>query len=190
MMRTPFPTSLVCHCSTILAVVFLCLGSAGALHADESMGGHADHHAGGKGMGSGMAGDGEAYIQYRQAVMSGIGANMGAISAILKNRLAMPGHVAIHATLMADSAQLIGPAFEKKVTEGPTDAKAEIWEDWEDFEKDIAEFEKAARNLATAASGKDPAAIGPAVKALGKSCGGCHKEFRKPKEESYKNASH
>ena len=25
------------------------------------------------------------------------------------------------------------------------------------------------------------------MKALGKSCGGCHKPFRKPKEESFKN---
>ncbi len=122
--------------------------------------------------------------------MSGIGANMGAIASILKNGLSMPGHVAIHATMIADSAQLVAPAFKKKVVEGPTDAKAEIWADWEDFRKDIAKMEEAARNLAKAASGIDPAAVGPAVKALGKSCGGCHEEFRKPKEESYKNAAH
>jgi cytochrome c556 len=29
--------------------------------------------------------------------------------------------------------------------------------------------------------------LGARVKALGKSCGGCHETFRKPKEESYKN---
>lgn len=159
-------------------VLVLVMGLAGSLQADGSMGGHADHH-----------GSAEPHIQYRQAVMSGIGANMGAIASILKNRLSMPGHVAIHATMIADSARLIAPAFEKKVVEGPTDAKAAIWEDWKDFQEDIAKMEEAARNLAKAASGQDPAAVGPAVKALGKSCGGCHEEFRKPKEESYKNAA-
>ena len=86
---------------------------------------------------------------------------------------------------MAESAQLIGAAFKKNAPSDATDAKPEIWKDWADFESKIADYEKAARNLQAAASGKDPSAIGPAVKALGKSCGGCHKTFRKPKEESF-----
>ena len=50
-----------------------------------------------------------------------------------------------------------------------------------------AELQKAANQLSeTVANGGDGAAIGANVKALGRTCGGCHKEFRKPKEESYK----
>ena len=128
-----------------------------------------------------------ASVKYRQAVMSGIGTNMGAIGDIMKNQLDLPGAIAIHAGQMADSAALIAPAFKKKISAGATDAKAEIWQDWAKFEKAIADYKKAASDLQAAASGSDPAAVGGAMKALGKSCGGCHKPFRKPKEESYKN---
>jgi cytochrome c556 len=126
-------------------------------------------------------------IKYRQTLMEIIGHNMGATGDILKNQLDLPGHIAVHAGEMADSAQLIGAAFKKNVPTDVSDAKAEIWQDWAKFETAIADYEKAARNLQAAASGTDPSAVGPAVKALGKSCGGCHKPFRKPKEESFKN---
>ena len=128
-----------------------------------------------------------AEIKYRQSVMSIVGTHMGAVGAILKNRLNVPGAIEQHANQMAESAALIAPAFKKRLTEGATDAKAEIWADWAKFEAAIGDYETASRNLATAAASNDSAAVGKAVRALGKSCGGCHKPFRKPKEESYKN---
>ena len=128
----------------------------------------------------------QAQIAYRQKVMSAVGTNMGAISDILKNQLDVPGAIANHANQMAESAALIAPAFKKRLADGATDAKPAIWDDWAKFEKAIADYEQAARDLASAAGGSDPAAVGPAMRALGKSCGGCHKPFRKPKEESYK----
>jgi cytochrome c556 len=129
----------------------------------------------------------EAQIKYRQTLMSGIGADMGGISAILKNRLKLPGHVASHAEQIALSAKLVAAAFKQPLSGGATDAKPEIWRDWAGFEEAIADLDAAANALAAAAAGSDPGAIGPAVKGLGKSCGGCHKAYRKPKEESYKN---
>ncbi len=130
--------------------------------------------------------DGSPSVDYRQKVMSAVGANMGGIGDILKNGLEMPGHVANHAAQIAENAKLVAAAFKKNAPSTATDAKPEIWKDWAEFEAAIDDMEKAARNLEAAASGPDAAAIGPAVKALGKSCGGCHKVFRKPKEESYK----
>ena len=152
---------------TIAAILIVGLGLVGVVHAE-------NHE------------NDEPRIKYRQSVMSAIGMNMGAIGDILKNRLVLPGHVAVHAGQIADSAQLIAPAFKKKITTGATDAKPKIWDDWSGFETAIADLEKAARNLQTAAVSGDPARVGPAVKALGKRCGGCHKPFRKPKEESFK----
>lgn len=130
---------------------------------------------------------GQARIEYRQKLMSAIGTNMGAIGDILKNRLDIPGGVANHANQMADAAALIAPAFKKQLAEGATDAKVEIWSDWAGFEKAIADYESAARALAAAAASGDAGATGKAMRGLGKSCGGCHKPYRKPKEESYKN---
>ena len=126
-------------------------------------------------------------VGYRQMLMSVVGGNMGAMADIMKYRLDLPGHVAVHAGQMAEMAQLIAPAFKENVETDATDAKPEIWQDWAKFESKIADFEKAARNLETAAKGGDPASVGPAMKALGKSCGDCHKLFRKPEEESFKN---
>jgi cytochrome c556 len=128
-----------------------------------------------------------ARIKYRQILMSGVGSDMGGIGDILKHRLNLPGHVESHARQLAESSKLIGSAFKAEVTRGPTDARQKIWQDWEGFEEAIAKLEKAARALETAAAGSDRSAVGPAVKALGKSCGGCHEAFRKPKEDSYKN---
>jgi len=127
-----------------------------------------------------------AQVEYRQTVMDIIGGNMGAMGDIMKNHLMLPGHVAVHAGQMAEMAQLIAPAFKDKIETDLTDAKPEIWQDWTKFEAAIGDFEEAARNLQGAAEGSDPAAVRPAMKALGKSCGGCHKPFRKPKEESFK----
>ena len=130
----------------------------------------------------------KAVIQYRQLVMGAIGSNMGAIGAILKNPLVLPPDaVANHAQQMAESAKLIGPAFKRNVSTGKTDAKPKIWKEWAKFETAIADYEKAAVDLADAAKSSDPAAVGLAVKALGESCGGCHDSFRKPKEESFRN---
>ncbi|MGI9431791.1 MAG: c-type cytochrome [Myxococcota bacterium] len=131
-------------------------------------------------------GEDDPIVGYRQMVMSAIGANMGAIGDIMKNRLSLPGAVANHAEQMADAAALIGPAFKKEVHAGATDAKPEIWANWAEFEAAVAKFEEAARGLAAASAAGDPKAIGPAMKTLGQSCGGCHDDFRKPKEESYK----
>lgn len=131
---------------------------------------------------------GAPIVEYRQTVMEIVGSNMGAIGDILKNRLVLPGHVAIHAGQIAQSSRLIAAAFKQNVASSATDAKPEIWKDWAKFESAIADLEKAARELETAAAKGDAAQIGPAVKALGTSCGGCHKPFRKPKEESFKRS--
>src|SRR6056297_1838400 len=76
-----------------------------------------------------------AQLGYRQSLMSIVGTNMGAIGDIMKNQLELPGAIANHAGQMADGAVLIAPAFETKITAGPTDAKPEIWQDWAKFEK-------------------------------------------------------
>jgi cytochrome c556 len=153
---------------TIAAILFVCIGLASGVQADDD-----ENDA--------------PMVGYRQMLMSVVGGNMGAMGDIMKNRLDLPGHVAVHAGQMAALAPLIAPAFKENVETDATDAKPEIWQDWAKFESKIADFEKAARNLETAAKGSDPAAVGAAMKALGKSCGGCHKSFRKPEEESFKN---
>lgn len=59
-----------------------------------------------------------------------------------------------------------------------TAAKPEIWTDHEGFSTAAKNFVEQADKFAQTAQAGDVAAIGPAFKALGQSCGGCHEKFR------------
>lgn len=126
-------------------------------------------------------------IQYRQNLMSGQRASMASIGDILKNKLPYStNHIAAHARNISEYAKLIPDAFKKQITAGATDAKPEIWQNWEDFTAKAKALEKASAKLSTVAASGDMKAIMPQVKALGDSCKACHDSYRKPKEESYK----
>jgi cytochrome c556 len=129
----------------------------------------------------------EAYVQYRQKVMTSQGASMGAISDILKNKLPYSGHIFTHAQDIQRSSKLIGEAFKKEIAAGKTDAKAEIWKEWDKFTAASQALEQESGKLADVAQSGNMEAIGAQVKKLGDACGNCHKPYRKPKEESYKN---
>lgn len=127
-------------------------------------------------------------IKYRQRLMSAHGAGMGNIGDILKFKMAYGAtHIAQHARNIKGNSMLIEDAFKENKLAAPTDAKGGIWESWDDFGMKAKALTKAADELATAADGGDMTAIMPKVQALGESCRGCHNEYRKPKEESYKN---
>lgn len=131
------------------------------------------------------AADDEAVIKYRQKVMEANGANMGAIGDILKFKLPYEKDIAGHARAMSITARMVPAAFERSVSAGKTDAKAEIWTKWDDFKEDAEAFAAASEKLAKVADGGDTTAIVAQVKEVGGTCQHCHESFRKPKEESY-----
>jgi cytochrome c556 len=61
---------------------------------------------------------------------------------------------------------------------GKTRAKDEIWTNMAGFKKANATFRKAASALLETAEVGDAAGMNKAHGAVGKSCGGCHKQFR------------
>lgn len=125
-------------------------------------------------------------IAYRQRLMKGHGASMGSIGDFLKFKLPYgSNHVVVHAKNIAEYATLIPAAFEEKITEGNTDAKPEVWDNWEDFVAKANALNVAAAELSTLAAGGDMRAMMPGVKALGDSCRNCHNDYRKPEEERY-----
>lgn len=129
----------------------------------------------------------EAMILYRQRVMSSQGANMGAVGEIMKNKLAFQAHIALHAQGIQAMSTLIADAFKHKAAEGKTDAKPEIWQEWEKFTAAAKALQEESGKLAQVAVSGDMETISAQVKKVGDACGDCHKPFRKPKEESYKN---
>ena len=125
-------------------------------------------------------------IDYRQKLMKGQGASMGSIGDILKYKL--PGgsaHVATHAKNISEYATLIADAFKEEIAAGKTDAKPELWQNWDDFVAKANALNVAGTELAAAAAGGDTRAMMPGVKALGEACRGCHNEYRKPEEERF-----
>jgi cytochrome c556 len=130
----------------------------------------------------------EAFIQYRQKVMLSQSASMGAIGDIMKNKLPYSDHILTHALDMQRMSKLMSEAFKKEITAGKTDAKPELWKEWDKFTAAVQAFEQESSRLAeVAAQSSNMEVIGAQVKKVGDACSSCHKPYRKPKEDSYKN---
>jgi len=134
---------------------------------------------------SALAQTDQDYLTYRQKLMASNGDNMGAIGVILKAKLPYTDHIAAHAQSIQAASKLIEDAFKKEITEGKTDAKPDVWQDWDKFVDAAKKLEEESGKLAEVAKSGDMAAIAAQVKATGKACGDCHKPFRKPKEERF-----
>jgi len=128
-----------------------------------------------------------AMIGYRQKLMQSQGFHMGSMVAILKGEWPHKEDGPAHAKALAADAMLVVNAFKAQTADVKTDAKQEIWKEWSKFEEKAKALETEANKLATMASSADMSGVPAQVKAVGEACGGCHKDFRKPKEQSYKN---
>lgn len=126
-------------------------------------------------------------IHYRQSLMQSQGFHLGSIVQIVKGAWPHKEDGPAHAKALAADAMLIVNAFKAQTADVKTDAKPEIWKDWTKFEEKAKELGEAANKLAAMAGSSDMSGVPAQVKAVGEACGGCHKEFRKPKEQSYKN---
>jgi cytochrome c556 len=129
----------------------------------------------------------DAFVRYRQRVMAANVANMGAINDILKNKLPYQSHITAHAQDIQRMSMLISDAFKKDISAGKTDAKPEIWKEWNKFTAAADALGREAAELATVSQSGNMEAISAQAKKLSDTCGDCHKPYRKPKEESYKN---
>ena len=128
-----------------------------------------------------------AMIGYRQHLMQSIGLHAGSMGMILKGEWPHKEDAAAHAKALAADAMLIPNAFKAQTGDVKTDAKQDIWKDWSKFEEKAKALQTESAALAKVAESGDAAAIGGQMKKVGEACGACHKEFRKPKEQSYKN---
>jgi cytochrome c556 len=122
-------------------------------------------------------------VKYRQTIMKGFGAHMGAISMVMKGEVALgASHIAANAEGIEATAKLIADAFKDKTGDaGPTEAKANIWTEWQSFADRAKALEVESAKLASVAKKGDMSAIGEQVKAVGGACGACHQTFREKK---------
>ena len=121
----------------------------------------------------------ENIIKFRQTVMKGNGAHITNIAAVVKGQVTITANLVADAQAIADGLQNFGKLFPPGTEGGKTNALAKIWDDRAGFDKALADAQAAAQSMIGATASNDIAIIGKALGALGKSCGGCHKPYRK-----------
>ena len=120
-----------------------------------------------------------AAVENRKMLMDGIGGAMGTLGCYMKGECTLPDPVLANlAKGIAFSAGAALAAFEPQTPDASvkTTASADIWTNWDDFSGRFPEMQQAALALADAVG--DKGAMGAAMGNLGKSCKGCHDEFR------------
>ena len=122
-------------------------------------------------------------ITDRREVMKANGAAMKAISEILKANGAA-ADLAPHAAKLREDAEKLASLFPAGSDQpqgkdpGQTMAKADIWQNPDDFAAKLKAFHDEAAMLNTAVGGGDMAAIKAEFDKVGEACGGCHKVYR------------
>lgn len=132
--------------------------------------------------GIGLAVASEQALEKREKLMKGFGANMKIVTQFVKEGTGTADDVAkAAAAIKADVAKIpdLFPAGTGVDDGVKTEARMEIWQDWDGFKAAATQLETTAGGLETAAKGGDKAAIEAAFGEVGKSCGGCHSKFRK-----------
>ena len=123
--------------------------------------------------------DSHGIIKYRQNVMKSTAGHMGAIVDILKNRLPLEAHILDHAHSMLQISRMILLMFPEGSGKGRTRSKQAIWENWSEFESAANDFERESAKLSKVAESGDMEVLAKQVRATGKTCSGCHRNFRK-----------
>ena len=123
--------------------------------------------------------DSHGIIKYRQNVMKSAAGHMGAIVGILKNKLPLESHIVYHARSMLQISRMTLSMFPEGSGKGRTKSKQAIWKKWPDFESAANDFERESLKLAEVAQSGDMEALAKQVRATGKTCSGCHRNFRK-----------
>lgn len=125
----------------------------------------------------------ENYIKYRKAMMKAVGGHMTSASQIVRGKVSPEGDLAMHAQALAALTSNLTRLFPEGSDFGETEAKAEIWDNWEKFEKAAMNAKDATAQFAEAVAGGDKKKIAAAHKTVGKGCKGCHDDFREESED-------
>ncbi|GAB2905614.1 cytochrome c [Uliginosibacterium flavum] len=122
----------------------------------------------------------EDQIKYRQSAMTVNARSSGALNAMAKGDVAFNKDVAVrHASVIADLSDLplqagaFGPGTDKGA---PTKADPKVWSEPEKFKAAYDKFTAAAKALPAAAG--DVGTLKVALADLGKTCKGCHDDYR------------
>jgi cytochrome c556 len=121
----------------------------------------------------------EDIIKYRRNVMKAVAGHMGAAGAIVQGKVGYKGDLANHAGALQALMHDIPGLFPKDSDFGETNALDAVWSKRAEFEKRAKDAGSKAAAFAKVAQG---GSAGAAFKALGDTCKGCHKDFRRKED--------
>ena len=124
-----------------------------------------------------ISADSEGIYKYRSALMKAVGGQMASMGASLKGQV-FTENLKLHASAMADLADIVPLVFPKGSGSDKSEALPVIWENPEEFKQRVDDFVSAAKQLEKIASSGDMKAFGGGIQKLGKTCKGCHDNFR------------
>lgn len=126
------------------------------------------------------AGEMEQAQEYRQGVMNVFRWNMKAMSDMMKGKRPYDAKAfAGHASDLAKATSLdLMPGFPEDSDSGDTDARPDIWLDFDDFKQKFENLRTASRSLDEVAAGGDKTAMDEALGKTGKACKACHDKFK------------
>jgi cytochrome c556 len=125
-------------------------------------------------------------VEYRAAVMKSLANHAGAIAKVVKGEVPYGAHVGNHAEAIAATAPLVRDIFPEGT--GPdafddTRALPAIWDKPGAFDEAVEDFVAAAEEFGEAGQSDDRQTVLAAFKQLGDTCGACHDDFRKEKDQ-------
>lgn len=129
--------------------------------------------------GAALAGAHGSMSDKRVASMKELGGAMKAISDVAKGNAAASDATVAAAMKIHALAEKVPAMFPEG--SGEYRAKASIWTDWAGFKAANDKLVAASADLITATRTMDAGKIGAALGATGKTCGGCHDDYRGPK---------
>jgi len=121
-------------------------------------------------------------VMKRMMAMKDMGDGMKSLAAMVTGKVpfASPKIKEIAVSLKGHAADIPG-LFPKGSVKGPSEATPAIWKNWAEFQRIAKDLEDLAGQLEGDASNSKPAALALFAK-IGKSCSGCHQDYRKKKE--------
>lgn len=115
-------------------------------------------------------------VKARMDAMSAIGASTKILGGMAGGRIAFDATAAnAAASTIAEKAALVPALFEPREADPVSEAKAEIWTNWDDFVAKSDALLAAARVVETATTKEALAAV---VGDLGGACKACHSDYR------------
>ena len=124
----------------------------------------------------------DVLVKQRQAGMTMIGKYFGPLGGMAQGRVPYNAEVVVrNAGYLEVLGKLPWDGFDASTANEKSAALPAVYKDAAKFKQAADDMQGAIAKLASTAKGGDEAAVKAAIGAVGKSCGGCHDNFREKK---------